>query len=155
MSVEKDNKGLSNLAIFYYELNKNKIKSLELFREALIYEQSNESLMNMITAEVWNGIFNNVEERIISLFQNDIDDLYDFILDMLIQQQKTLVLKMFNHKEFGKALQDKYSVLYYVCLLLNNKTEDNLELRIPPEIKPTIDEVLAKIDEREKFYGYR
>jgi len=66
-----------------------------------------------------------------------------------------LILKMFNHEEFGKTLQDKYSVLYYACLLLNNKTEDNLELRIPPEIRPTIDEVLALIDEKQKFYGYK
>jgi hypothetical protein len=62
---------------------------------------------------------------------------------------------MFGHEEFGKNLQDKYSVLYYACLLLNNKTEDNLELRIPPEIRPTIDEVINQIYEKQKFYGYK
>jgi hypothetical protein len=40
-------------------------------------------------------------------------------------------------------------------LILNKKTEDNLILKIPPEIKNTIDEILNLIEEQEKFYGYR
>lgn len=156
MAIEKGNvHAISNLATAYYNSNDNKKTALELFQKAFESQNSIAHQMNLITAEIWNGIFNNVEERIISIIQKDTDKLYEFIFDLLVQQQKTLILKMFNHKEFGKTLQDKYSVLYYACLLLNNITEDNLELRIPPEIRPTIDDVLANIDEKQKFYGYK
>jgi TPR repeat protein len=156
MAIENEvNLAASNLSILYYEQNKNKKKSLELLNNVTKNENYIENQKNLLIAEVWNGIFNNLEERIIAIIQKETDNLYDFIFDLLVQQQKTLILKMFNHEEFGKTLQDKYSVLYYTCLLVNNKTEDNLELRIPPEIKPTIDEVLALIDEKQKFYGYK
>jgi hypothetical protein len=89
------------------------------------------------------------------LVKEGIDDLHEFILDLLIQQQKSLILKMFLHEEFGNTLQDKYSVLYYVCLLVNNKTDNNLQLSIPPEIKQTIDEILELIDQKQRFYGYK
>jgi len=156
MAIEKGNKkAVLNLAISYYNSNINNKKALELFQEALMIDNSQTRQKNLITAEVWNGIFNNTEQRIISIIQEDTDNLYEFIFDLLVHQQKTLILKIFGHEAFGKILQDKYTVLYYVCLLLNNKTDDNLDLRIPPEIKPTIDEVLALIDEKQKFYGYK
>jgi len=121
------------------------------------FKRSNkiETQKNILIAEIWNGIFYNVEERIDSIVRENSDNLYEFIFDLLIHQQKTLILKMFNHEDFGQTLQHKYTVLYYVCLLLNNKTEDNLELRIPPEIRPTINEVLYQIAEKQKFYGYK
>jgi hypothetical protein len=65
-----------------------------------------------------------------------------------------LVLNLFNHPEVGKTLQEKFKILHYVCLLSNNKTENNLSLRIPPEIKTTINEVIEYIAEKRKFYGY-
>ena len=156
MAIEKGNSlAVSNLSILYYEHNCNKKESLELSNKATRISNDIENQQNLLIVEVWNGIFNNLEERIISIIQEDTDNLYEFVFDLLIQQQKTLVLKMFNHEDFGKTLQDKYSVLYYSCLLLNNKIEDNLELRIPPEIKPTIDEVINQIYEKQKFYGYK
>ena len=156
LSVEKENvNAISSLGIFYYNLNSNKKKSLELFNHALINTNSFINQRNLIIAEIWNGIFNDTENRIISLIKEDIDNLHELILNLLIQQQKSLILKMFQHEEFGKTLQDKYSVLYYVCLLVNNKTENNLQLSIPPEIKQTIDEILELIDQKQKFYGYK
>jgi len=66
-----------------------------------------------------------------------------------------LVLNLFNHPEVGQMLQDRFSVLYYVCRLLNNKEDKNLDLIIPPEIRGTVDDVMNDIAEKEKFYGYR
>jgi hypothetical protein len=51
-------------------------------------------------------------------------------------------------------LQEKYAVLYYVSLILNNVLEENLALRIPPEFQSTIDDVIAQIKERQAYYGY-
>jgi len=61
---------------------------------------------------------------------------------------------LFLNEEFGQMLQQKYTVLYYVSLLLNKSQDENLALRIPPELQSTIDNVLLKIKERAEFYGY-
>jgi len=82
------------------------------------------------------------------------DALFWFIIELLIHQQKQQVLNLFYHPETGKILKDRYKVLHYVSLILNKKTDNNLCLRIPPEIQTTINEVIDYILEKEKFYGY-
>lgn len=109
-----------------------------------------------LIVEIWNGIFNDIEERTSSIIKEKSgDNLNEFLFDLLVQQQKNLVLGLFENKEFGRMLQEKYAVLYYVTLLLNDHKEENLLLRIPPELKTTINEVMSKISEKEVFYGYK
>ena len=62
---------------------------------------------------------------------------------------------MFNNPVLGKEMQDKYNVLYYACLLLNNNTENELTLKIPPEIEQTVQEMVSNIRDKERFYGYK
>ena len=73
---------------------------------------------------------------------------------LLIHQQKNLALKLFQNNEIGTLLQEKYSIMYYVTVLLNNSKEENLYLKIPPEILETVDEIIENIKERQIFYGY-
>ena len=81
------------------------------------------------------------------------ENLEEFIVDLLVQQQKNLVLRLFQNPELGMQLQEKYSVLHYVTLLLNNVHDENLKLRIPPEIQSTIDDVLEKIAQQQQYYS--
>jgi len=137
------------LVISYYQQNRNKIKALE-------YIQRYEGVEDLqIIIELWNGIFKDLENRALTVVKEEPDSLDWFIRHLLIHQQKILVLNLFNHPEVGKRLQDKYKALHYVCMLLNKKTEGNLTLRIPPEIRSTIDEVISDIANEEKRYGYR
>ncbi|HAO08223.1 MAG TPA: hypothetical protein DCQ50_14835 [Chryseobacterium sp.] len=148
-AIEKGiNRALNNLAILYYNQNKNKERVLELLM------QNNENPQNLIIAEIWNGIFKEVEKRVFSIVKENLEQLYNFIIDLLIHQQKNLVLKLFKDPEIGKILQEKYAVLYYVVLLITNPNEENLELKIPPEIENTITEIMNFIKEKEQFYGY-
>ncbi|MGE5356797.1 MAG: hypothetical protein ACM3PT_11220 [Deltaproteobacteria bacterium] len=53
-------------------------------------------------------------------------------------------------------LQDKYQVLYYAEQILNNiNDKEKIILRIPPELKTTVDDVIEKIQSLEKYYGYK
>ena len=140
---------LNNLASLYYRQNINKMEALTYIQQ---YEES-EALRIII--ELWNGIFADVEKRTLAVVKESPNTLYRFIIELLIQQQKVLVLKLFNHPEVGQMLQEKLKILHYVCLILNKKTDNNLSLKIPPEIKTTIDEIISYIVEKEKFYGYR
>lgn len=149
LAIENNEKdALNNLAILYYSQNKNREKALKLLLE------NNENPQNLLIAEIWNGIFKDVEKRVFAILKDDINEAYNLIIDLLIHQQKNLVLNLFKDSEIGKALMEKYTVLYYVCKLINNPNNENLELKIPPEIDNTIQEILQEIKLKEKFYGY-
>ena len=146
---------MNNLATLYYELNKNKKQAVELIKK--LYEQEKSVLIseNQIIVEMWNGVFNDVEKRIWEIVkEKNGEELTPFFTNLLIQQQKNLVFQIFTSNEWGKILQEKYLPLYYAVLILNHKTEDNLLLKIPPEIESTVNEIVETIKEREKFYGY-
>ena len=149
LAIEKNHTdAYRNLVAIYYRLNNkpNALKYIQQYRE-------NEDFQIII--EIWNGIFTDVEERSLKIIKEEPQTLKSFIINLLIHQQKTLVLDLFNHPETGKTLQNEMKALHYVCLLLNKKTENNLILRIPPEIQTTINEIIRYIEEKEKFYGYR
>jgi TPR repeat protein len=147
-AMEKNHNTVSyNLASLYYRQNRKKADTLEYIRR---YEKND---VLRIIIDLWNGIFEDVEKRTLAVIKES-NALNWFIIELLIHQQKELVLNLFIHSEVSQMLQDKLKVLYYVCLLLNKKTQDNLILKIPPEIQTTIDEVINYITEKEKFYGY-
>ena len=149
LAIEKNhNNALYNLASLYYQQNKNKEEALSIISK---YEGCGDL---GIIIELWNGIFNDIVKRTLEVVKEDPDTLFWFIINLLIHQQKALVLNLFNYPESGKSLQDKFKVLHYVSLLLSNKSKNNIYLRIPPEIKSTINEVISYIEEKEKFYGY-
>jgi TPR repeat protein len=157
LAIEKgDNNSLNNLAYMFYEINdiKNKEKARELAEKAL---ETNDDFFNresLLIIELWNGIFNDVENRAIEIIKDENDKIIEELLfDLLVQQQKNLVLRLFQHIELGAQLQEKYMVLYYVTLLLTSPQDENLRLRIPPELQSTIDEVLEKIINEQKRYS--
>ena len=133
----------------YYQQNTNKPEALKQIQQ---HKRRNDL---QIIIEIWNGIFNDIEKRTMAVVKKEPDNLDWFIRHLLIHQQKILVLNLFNHPEVGQMLRDKYKMLHYVCMILNKKTDDNLILKIPPEIKETIDEIINDIADGEKFYGYR
>lgn len=150
LSIQNNNiLALNNLAILYYSQNINKKETLSLLT------QNNRNPQNLIIAEIWNGIFNDLERRVFSLVEENNDYLENFIIDLLVHQQKNLVIKLFKDSYLGEILKDKYTVLHYVTLLITNPHEEILGLKIPPEIYDTIQEILKTINEKEKFYGYR
>jgi TPR repeat protein len=155
MEIEKGNKkALNNLTVMYYETNTHKAKALEYIYKECHLRDDPDFKENMLIIELWNGIFNDVENRIVSIVkEKNGEKLEGFIIDLLVQQQKTLALKLFKNNELGTILQERYMVLYYVTLLLNNLQDENLKLRIPPELQSTIDEVLRKIETQQQLYS--
>ena len=148
-----------NISLLYYNTNKNKLKSLEYIRMFNSIRSDLSSSYLELIIEIWNGIFNDLEQRILNLINIEFeiqDNNYfnSFVQNLLIHQQKKLILNLFQHKEIGIKLKDKYSIIFYVALILNNSKEENLQLKIPPEIILTVEEVIEEIKDRQKFYGY-
>ena len=150
-AIEKGHSGaMNNLAELYYLANDQK-------KEALEYSKMIDDLELKLVIEIWNGIFDNVEQRSVEILkENPENDFSTFISQLLVHQQYSLVHNLFTHPELGKMLQDKYQVLYYVEQILNkNKDMEKILLKIPPELRSTVDEVMEYIQLRERFYGYK
>ncbi|PIQ33701.1 MAG: hypothetical protein COW63_05060 [Bacteroidetes bacterium CG18_big_fil_WC_8_21_14_2_50_41_14] len=143
-------------SIKYYKENKiNKAKALEYINKACETNQDFKLKETQLIVEIWNGIFNNIEKRAAEIIESKEESVInDLIFDLLVQQQKRIVLNLFEDQVFGKELQEKYTILYYVTLILNIVQDDNLFLKIPPELQSTIDDVLLKIETNQKLYGY-
>ncbi len=145
---------LFNLASLYYSNNQNKTKSLELIEKYSLKYSDQDTLEVKAIVQIWNGYFQEVDKQVNYVVENGRNgNLSWFIENLLIQHQTQLVLKLFTESEFSKELQDKYSLLYYATLLLNNKDVENLELRIAPEVMPTVMEIVEKIKTDRKEYS--
>jgi len=141
---------MNNLALLYYNLNKNKAESLKLFNKSNIHKDA------ILIAEIWNGIFENTEQKITEyIIENQYENLNKLFNELLIHQQTQLVKRFFEDSMHGKILQERYMLLYYVVQLLTQPQDQNLKTKIPPELVSTIDELLNHLKEKEIFYGYR
>ncbi len=148
-------KSLNNLAGLYYEGNIKKPSSLDLTSTYNTKVKGNIlGIRNQIIIEVWNGIFENLQNKITALLkESNYDKLNWFFEQLLIQEQLNLVFNLFTDAAHGPELQKRYAPLYYAVLLLNNKTENNLTLRIPPEIMPTVNEIIDSVKKGQQFYS--
>ena len=155
-AIEKGNiDALNNLANLYYQTNSNRAKALEYINKKCAIVPDFVNKETQIIVEIWNGIFRNVEQRATEIIESKEERVInELIIDLLVQQQKRIVLNLFEGKVLGKELQEKYTILYYVTLILNKVKDDNLLLKIPPELQSTIDDVLLKIETQQKLYGY-
>jgi len=147
MAIEKGHvSAMYNLALMYYSQNRNK----EQVKQYIGGYKGND--IGKILIEIWAGVFNSVEERAVAACSEKRESTW-FIKHLLIHHQKSLVDKLFHHLEFGKRIQEQYTVLYYASQILNGKEkENNLRLRIPPELETTIEDVLQNIkDEQERY----
>lgn len=110
---------------------------------------------DLIIIEIWNGIFKDLEYKVLHIIgENKYENLDNFLKELLIQEQKTLVLNLFHDKVQGQILQERYKLLYYVTLLItNNDTIDNLSLRIPPEVSSTVAAILEEVKSQQAFYS--
>jgi TPR repeat protein len=155
LAIEKGNiSALINLALLYYSQGRNKCKSLELIQK---YNKTNliqNSTKPQIVIEIWNGIFENVEEKVKKLIiESEGANLSWLIRNLLYQEQTHLVQSLFEDEALGQDLRDKYQLLYYATLILNHKTENNLLLRIPQEVMPTVEKIVAEVKEKQAFYA--
>ena len=108
----------------------------------------------LVLAEIWNGIFDKLPEKIDRVIEHANKEILNkFLLELLHLSQIQLVLSLFESGEHAKMLRERYELLYYATLLLAGRTEDNLLLRIPPEVFPTVENIVEKVREKQAFYA--
>lgn len=147
MAIEKGNlNSLINLAWLYYKNNTQKQQALAYLKEYL--ERSQDSVRSpwLVIFEIWNGIFDGVQEKVERVIENSqAEDISGFINELLRLGQQQLVLSLFENNPHRAALRTRYELLYYATCILTGRTEDNLLLRIPPEVMPTVEEIIKRV----------
>ena len=145
---------LHSLAFLYFKKNDNKEKALEYISEKNQINPDFKSKSLQIIIEIWNGKFENIENRVRELIKDSKEDMIGaFFNVLLILEQTHLVQSLFEDEALGQDLRDKYLLLYYATLILNHKTENNLLLRIPLEVMPTVEKIVAEVKEKQAFYA--
>jgi hypothetical protein len=72
---------------------------------------------------------------------------------LLIHHQLQLVNSLFTDATIGKKLQQEFPQFNYVSQLLSGKNEDeNIALKIPPEIKEAVEQLIVYIKDRQKMF---
>lgn len=155
LAIEKgDVNALNNLAWLYHEQNVHPKQSLAYIRRRNLSESTSTSQCIQLLIEICNGIFEQIPERVDDIIHKAIDeDIAGFWQGLLHHHQTQLVLSFFESEKYGPVLRERYVLLYYAALLLAGRTEDNLLLRIPPEVMSTVEAMVEKIREKQAFYA--
>ena len=152
---KQDSNSINNLAVLYFSLN---IKPKESMKLMLINEKKSNNYKTefyslFLCIEIWNSIFIDIDKKMEKIL-DDIDNriILTFFNTLLVLNQTNLVLKYFESKKYGKKLIEKYVLLYYTARLMDNKIKD-INLTIPSELIPTINDMIKEIKEGKEFYS--
>lgn len=154
-TIDKGNvRALNNLAFLYYTENIHPSKALNLIQKYIKLPDGNSHNLNLVIIEIWNGLFENLPEKLEKVLENASEKgLGPFLANLLFQNQVQLVLSLFESEQHGQMLRTRYELLYWAVLILAGRTEDNLLLRIPPEVLPTVQDIVEKVKEKQAFYA--
>jgi TPR repeat protein len=146
--------GLNNLAALYFQTNQKAKVALNHAYQFNKKSGNNVNLETITILELWNGLADKLFDRAFNVVKTNREgDLNNFLLNLLYLSQTHLVLSLFHDPELGKDLIAKYELLYYATLILVGETGDNLLLRIPPEVMPTVEQIVAEVREKQAFYA--
>jgi TPR repeat protein len=156
LALEKgENKALFNLALMWYYNNVNAGAALDLIQKYNRETPDATAEQIEIVLEIWNNIFNNLQVRVYDLVTkfNEDETTSVFLRELLVQHQDQIVLNLFRDKDIGDLLSDQYALLYYAAMVLAGQpTSENLDLRIPPEVLLTVNEIVEEIRKKRIFY---
>lgn len=144
-----------NLSLLYYLTNCKPQAALEQAQLHWQHNQDTTYYENIVILEIWNGIFEDVDNKLdqaLGYIHEGLDG--EFLLtELLVHGQKHSVLSLFASEKHGAMLKERYLLFYYTAKILAGQTEDNLLLRIPPELMPTVEDMIDKIKEKQAFYA--
>ena len=159
INIDKgDKKSMCSLVDMYYNYFPNKVGGLALITKLKsMGNETGELDVSTITKlwiiiKVWNGEMKDIQSDLIDLIkEKHYESLDNTLIELLIHYQINMVYNLFNNQEYGTELKDRFQPLYFATAILAKK-DTNIELKIPPELKDTVYQLINDIMERRKFY---
>jgi DNA-binding transcriptional regulator GbsR (MarR family) len=143
-----------NLSLFYYTHNKNKSEVSSILK-SLPFEKLDEVVLPQLQViKVWIGDLKNLEQGVRKLVDENKYDLTFMLTELLVHHQVNLVYRLFTSGENASQLVEKYLPIYYATQLLMPDAQQ-AAIKIPPELKETVNELLSDIHENRDFYYNR
>lgn len=139
-----------NLSLLYYTMG-DKLKAINHIKEYEVISYKDAALRIIIN--VWNGELKEIENNVMKFIHNiDEIDFLDFLFtNIIVHHQINLVQKLFKHPDFGEDLIAKLQPLYYAVQKLSGEDE-NIDLKIPVELKETVADIINTIHVGQEFY---
>jgi hypothetical protein len=142
------------LAVLLCKCNKNPQQALQYIRKSMATEPSTIKLQIQIIIEVWNGLLIGLQEKVEQLIITSNYNFTDILLRGLLNLEQTnLIHQFFTHPTHGPELQKRYQPLYFAVLQLSDNMDADTKLRIPPEILPTVEDIVKEVKEKQRFYS--
>jgi TPR repeat protein len=152
-AIDKGNfDALFSLALLYYNLGINKEKALRFISQINSLDSSPDIRTFYPVIRVWNGQIDGILDELQSIIKSgNYTLLHVALIHLLIHHQTNLIYNLFSDPEFGQELKGRFQPIYYAAAILAGK-DANIALKIPPELKETVNEILKEIKEKQAFY---
>ncbi len=150
-----------NLALFYFEQAINLAKVIELSELAAQHEDMKKDprqQLQLTRALLWGGkyseAFTSLQKVLSVIDLNNFGSVFsDTLLFLAASGQTAYSLQLFEDKQHTKLnLQDHFKPVYYALLSKTGPTRADDFKRMGPELKETVNEILAAIKELEIRY---
>ncbi len=147
---KEDERASLGLVSLFYDHGIEKDEALALL------QKSNGKDINVMQASIlvnaWHGNMQQAEKDLLGLLeQGEYADLGIVLEHLLYHYQVNLVYHLFTTSEYSDKLRERFEPLYYVTGILANK-DAKIALKVPPEIKETVDRILSNVEEKRAFY---
>ncbi len=158
MAIERGNVNANNnLANLYFKSKKKKEEALKLQREIYTIQQDMKISSVYLKVLLWNNDIEEARKVYGEYFdkedvQKDVTETINSILLMfLAKKQYNFVYQLFEENKYN--LKDKYKPIYFALLSLLGEERKDEYLKMGPELKETVDEVISEIRKLEVDYA--
>ncbi len=154
LTQKGDKSALYDLAILNWNYAMKREEALEYIKKYnRTSKKTNKTMQWEAIFEIWNGIFENIEEKIAKIFrENNYNNVQEFIICILYLGQKKHMLQCFRDPIYGSILKSNYTLLHYATLFLCDEYGDNLKLKIPIEVNQTVQKIVETVRAKNKLY---
>jgi energy-coupling factor transporter ATP-binding protein EcfA2 len=148
-----DRKGLNALeeAEKYYYVHSRDRSKVVLKVESAIAGKQERVLTLMPVIKAWSGDLAGMEADVLRLIREKRAGLDFMLLHLLIHYQINLVQRVFTSPETGRSLIDQFLPLYHATQLLMPEA-NAYSIRIPPEIREVVNDLLIEVYRKRDFY---
>lgn len=126
---------------------------MKLIKEHLkIYPDDIRAQSFSVTVMVWNAKFKEAFKLLERLIEaKEYEYLQLTFTDLIVHGQTNYLLNLFSDSIYSKDLIENFYPIIYILLKLNSG-KDDLDLKLPPELKEPVNKLLNNVKQQQNIY---